>query len=122
MGKMAESIVAYAQPLLDKTDGSEDQMNRAFSLAQLCWNLALLPEKKRKESIVDMQPSLKMDDGEFEDFRQSVVLPMIRRHHEMFPNMALFGPLNPSKRMAPLQARATATPQAQTYPETEIGR
>jgi len=45
MGAIAEAMVAYAQPLLDQTDGSTDQMNKAFALGQLCWNLALFRRK-----------------------------------------------------------------------------
>jgi hypothetical protein len=44
MGAIAESITAYAQPLLDETDGSIEQMNHALALGQICWNLALMPE------------------------------------------------------------------------------
>ena len=44
MGAIAEGFVAYAQPLLDQTDGSEEQLNKAFAISQLCYNLALLPE------------------------------------------------------------------------------
>jgi hypothetical protein len=29
MGAIAEGLVAYAQPLLDQTDGSEGQLNKA---------------------------------------------------------------------------------------------
>ena len=32
MGAIAEGFVAYAQPLLDQTDGSEEQMNKAFAI------------------------------------------------------------------------------------------
>ena len=35
-----------------------------------------------------MKPALKMTDEEFADFRQNVILPMIHRHHEMFPGTA----------------------------------
>jgi uncharacterized protein YecA (UPF0149 family) len=87
MGAIAESIVAYAQPLLDQTDGSTAEMQKAMTLAQVCWNLALLPEKERDAELTKLKSSFGMDD-EFEDFRVSVVLPMIRRHHEMFPHMA----------------------------------
>ena len=87
MGAIAESMVAYAQPLLDETDGSMDEMNSAFAMAQMCWNLALLPEKDREESLAEMRPGLKMNDSEFEDFHRSIVLPMVRRHHEMFPDI-----------------------------------
>ena len=88
MGIMAESIVAYAQPLLDGTDGSHEQMQNALSIAQVCWNLALLPETEREDSLAQMRPALKMNTTEFADFCGSVVVPMIKRHREMFPNMS----------------------------------
>ena len=107
MGVMAESIVAYAQPLLDATDGSHEQMQNALSIAQMCWNLALLPETEQEESLAEMQPALKLDEAEFADFRHSVIAPMIVRHHEMFPNM----PRLDSQRTAPL-------PREEKYPGT----
>ena len=96
MGAIAESMVAYAQPLLDETDGSMDQMNNAFAMAQICWNLALLPEKDREDSLTGMQPELKMNNADFENFQRSTLLPMIQRHHEMFPNMPLLDPESPT--------------------------
>jgi hypothetical protein len=80
-------MVAYAQPLIDQTDGSMEQMQKALSLSQLCFNLALSPAESREKMICDIQPSLEMDDEEFADFRRSIVDPMIRRHEEMFPLM-----------------------------------
>ena len=38
MGAIAEAFVAYAQPLLDETDGSEEQLNKAFAMSQFCFN------------------------------------------------------------------------------------
>lgn len=87
MGLMAESMVAYAQPLLDETDGSQEQMQNALSIAQMCWNLALLRGTEQEEMLASMRPALKMDDVEFAGFHQSVIMPMIERHHDMFPNM-----------------------------------
>ena len=87
MGAIAESIAAYAQPLFDQTDGSIDKMNRAMTVAQMCWNFALLPEGQQEAAIDEIQPALNMTDGEFAEFRQHVVLPMIQRHREMFPGM-----------------------------------
>ncbi len=34
-----------------------------------------------------MRPTLKMDDEEFNEFRRSIIDPMIRRHQDMFPQM-----------------------------------
>jgi len=85
MGAIAEAIVAYAQHLLVQTDGSEEQLNKALTISQLCWNLALLPEDGRDQMLSEMRPSLHMDEDQFDEFRRSIIDPMIRRHHEMFP-------------------------------------
>jgi hypothetical protein len=87
MGALAEAFVAYAQPLLDQTDGSEEQLNKAFSISQLCYNLALLPDDRRDTMLSEMRQTLGMDDAEFAEFRRSVIVPMIRRHEEMFPGL-----------------------------------
>jgi uncharacterized protein YecA (UPF0149 family) len=87
VGAIADAIVAYAQPLFDQNDGSIDKMNRAMTVAQMCWNLAILPEDQRETAIDELKPTLNMTDGEFTEFRQHVVLPMIQRHREMFPGM-----------------------------------
>jgi uncharacterized protein YecA (UPF0149 family) len=42
-----------------------------------------------------MRPALKMDGGEFEEFKRTVVTPMIRRHQEMFPSMRRGGTTEP---------------------------
>ena len=39
MGAIADAFVAYAQPLIDQTDGSEEQLSQAFAMSQLCYNL-----------------------------------------------------------------------------------
>ena len=93
MGAIAEGFAAYARPLFEETDGSESAMNRAKAVAQMCWNLALLPEDQRETAIDEMKPALKMTDEVFADFRQNFILPMIRRHREMFPGLH-----GPSKR------------------------
>ena len=91
MGVIAESMVTYAQPLLDGAGGSPEDIQRAMTLAQICWNLALLPDRECEAELAELRPSFHMDDSEFEDFRRSVVLPMIQRHHEMFPNVPRIG-------------------------------
>ncbi|MCA1600180.1 MAG: hypothetical protein LC776_00570 [Acidobacteria bacterium] len=106
MGAIAEAIAAYAQPLLDQTDGSA-VVNRAFALGQLCWNLALLPEEARDEALGKMRSTLNMDDDEFEAFRSSVVVPMIRRHQEMFPRMHRLGLMETSRGAPAPQTRPT---------------
>lgn len=118
MGIIAESIVTYAQPLLDGTDGSAKATQRALSLAQVCWNLALLPEKECDVEIGELQSSFQMDDRDFEDFRRSLLMPMIQRHHEMFPNMPRFrNKRNSSAPSTPQSLPAAALP-AEKYPGT----
>src|SRR5260221_12945705 len=85
MGAIAEAFAAYAQPLLNDTDGSQEQLNKAFAISQCCYNLALLPEDRRDAAISEMQGTLEKDDAEFDEFRRSIILPMIERHHAMFP-------------------------------------
>jgi hypothetical protein len=87
VGAIAESIVAYARPLFDETDGSLETMNRAMAIAQMCWNLALMPENQRETAIDGMKSASKMSDEDFAEFREHVIVPMINRHCEMFPGM-----------------------------------
>jgi preprotein translocase subunit SecA len=116
MGAMAEALVAYAQPLLDETDGSEEQMQRAFTLSTLCYNLALIPEEIRERAIDEMKISLKMGDEEFEAFRRTVIAPMIQRHRTMFAQRREstdVGSNGPWRRTRPT-AEATAEENAKT--------
>jgi SEC-C motif len=118
MGAIAEGIVAYAQPLLDQTDGSLEQLNKAMTISQLCWNLALLSEDGRDQMLSEMRPSLNMDEEQFEEFRHSIIAPMIRRHLEMFPLMHRRGSTTawPSDPLPKAHSRATAS---EAYPGTE---
>jgi hypothetical protein len=118
MGGIAEAMAAYAQPLLDQTDGSTQQMNSAFALGQLCWNLALLPEQGRDEALAKMRPTLKMDDDQFETFRRSVVVPMIQRHQEMFPRMHRLGSMESSRGAPAPQTRRATSARAEKFPGT----
>ncbi len=87
MGAIAEAFVAFAQPLIDQTDGSLEQMNKAFTMSQLCYNLALVPKDERDKRLREMQSSLQLNDEELDEFQRSIVIPMIQRHEEMFPMM-----------------------------------
>jgi SEC-C motif len=118
MGAIAEGIVAYAQPLLDQTDGSVEQLNKAMTISQLCWNLALLSEEGRDRMLSEIRPSLDMDEEQFGEFRRSIIDPMIRRHREMFPLMHRLGSTTacPSDPSPLAHSRTTA---GEAYPGTE---
>jgi hypothetical protein len=119
MGAIAEAFVAYAQPLLDQTDGSEEQLNKAFTISQLCYNLALLPNDQRDTMLDEARQTLGMDDAEFAEFRRSVIVPMIRRHEEMFPGIhqRRFGDLAPSSSSPGAHTRKAAP--GEKYPGTD---
>lgn len=87
MGAIAEGFVAYAQPLIDQSDGSLEGINKAIALAQICFNLSQLPTESQGEMLSDLKRNLEMNDEEFESFRQALIEPMIRRHEDMFPRM-----------------------------------
>lgn len=85
MGAFGEAFAAFAQPLLEQTDGTYEEVQKAFQIGQLCYNAALLPDDAREKMLAQMRSAFAMDDAEFDDFRRSVVDPMIARHKEMFP-------------------------------------
>ena len=112
MGAIAEAFAEYAQPLFDQTDGSLEKMERAMLLAQMCYNLALLPEDQREKAIDDMRPGLNMTEDEFAEFRQGIILPMIRRHFAMFPGLH-----TPSK--PPFSMLDDESPPPKNHPSTK---
>lgn len=118
MGVIAEGIMAYAQPLINLTDGSMEQMNKALAISQVCWNLAIVSEVEREQLISQMPPTLHMEGEEFDDFRRSVIDPMIRRHHEMFPLMHRLGSSAASP-SAPSPQPPTRASARETYSGTE---
>jgi uncharacterized protein YecA (UPF0149 family) len=121
MGAIADAIVAFAQPLLDQTDGSVEQINKAFGISQVCYNLALLPEDHRETAISEMQSTLEMDDEEFDAFRRDIITPMIRRHEAMFPMMHRRGStgLDLLQSGLSLPAQPRIPELTQTYPKTD---
>jgi hypothetical protein len=54
MGGFADAMSRFAQPLIDASDGSPEDLERAFKLSQLCWNLAILPQDSREGFLTKM--------------------------------------------------------------------
>jgi hypothetical protein len=119
MGAIADAFVAYAQPLLDQTDGSQEELNRAFQISQLCYNLALLPDDSRDTIFGEMQQQLGMDDEEFATFRESVIVPMIRRHEAMFPGLHRRSFADPAPSPPSPQAPTRKARPGDRYPGTD---
>lgn len=120
MGVLAEALVAYAQPLIDLTDGSKEQVGRAFALSQMCYQVALLPEEERDAAIDDLREKLEMDPAEYAKFRKDVIRPMIQRHKEMFPRLhALNGSGIPEWGETVEPARPQRSERGEAYPGTD---
>jgi hypothetical protein len=119
MGAIAEGFVAYAQPLLDQTDGSVEALKKAFAISQFCFNLALLPDDSRDSMLSEMRRTLEMDDKEFDAFRRSIVDPMIQRHQEMFPLMHRRNSTGTVHSASSLRAHSRKASPAERYPETD---
>lgn len=121
MGALAEAMVAYAQPLIDASDGSFEGMNKAMSVSGLCYNLGSLPEEAREPIISQMQATLNLNNLEFEAFRRSVLTPMLQRYETMFggKQLSAFGnflqgrPRRPSRPI--VEATDEATSQVDSY-------
>jgi hypothetical protein len=119
MGAIAEAFVAYAKPLLDQTDGSEPELNKAFALSQLCYNLALVPEEDRESALREMRAKLEINDAEFDAFRRTVVDPMIERHHQMFAGLHDRISAGPGQSASLLPAQPRTTESREAYPGTD---
>jgi len=59
MGAIGDALVR----LIDETDGSPEQLRKAFTLGQLCWNLAVTPEERRDALLAQMQSGLNIDQS-----------------------------------------------------------
>lgn len=120
MGAIAEGFAAFAKPLVDESDGTEEGLQKALMLGQLCYNLALLPEHQQPLLLDEVRSSLNLNDEEFEAFRIGVVEPMIERHRTMFPflhqkNSAGAWPLARGPEEEARRAPAAAQPKIDRY-------
>ena len=119
MGSIADAMVRYAQPLIDATDGSQEQVQKALALSQMCWNLAVTPEAQRDDALASLESALALDDEEFQELKRDIIEPMIRRHQEIFA--AMHGPAAGSP-FQPVSTHSTAQPaprrSVKKYPGT----
>jgi uncharacterized protein YecA (UPF0149 family) len=89
MGAIAEGLVAFAQPLLDQTDGSPKQVQKAMDLAVVIYNLGLLPKEERGTVFAKLQEAFNCSDEQFEQFRISTIEPMLARRDIMSTRPAI---------------------------------
>jgi uncharacterized protein YecA (UPF0149 family) len=94
-------------------------LNKALAMTQLCYNLALLPEDDRAATLSEMRSSLEMDDEEFDEFQRSIIIPMIQRHEEMFPQMHRRVSASPWQSGPSPGARPSRAATGEAYPGTD---
>jgi hypothetical protein len=68
----ADAMVKLVQPLLDLTDGSPEQMNKALTLGMTAWNLDLLPPEEREKAMQNVIEAKGWSGETAEDFRELV--------------------------------------------------
>jgi hypothetical protein len=87
MGNLGNDIMEYGRPLLNATDGSDGEVDRALKLIQICWNLSLASEELRPKMLKALRPRMDMDDDQFREFNDKIIRVMIERHEQMFPEL-----------------------------------
>lgn len=105
MGALAEAFMAYAQPLLERTHGSPEDMQKSLDITMICYNLALLPDAAREEVLAKFRSDTGMSEQQFVEFRNGLIEPMIRRHELMFPHLhnRAFPDAMPARPLAPAE-------------------
>ncbi|HYQ29877.1 MAG TPA: SEC-C domain-containing protein [Polyangiaceae bacterium] len=82
-GGWAQQMIEFVQPLLDKSDGSKEQVEKAVSFGMLCWNIAIMPRAERAVAIDAAEREIAKTDEDREAFRDLVEL-MLARYEELF--------------------------------------
>lgn len=49
----ADAFASFAEPLIEATDGSREQIEQAVRVAQALWNVGLLPSETDREAVLD---------------------------------------------------------------------
>ena len=82
----AADIADFASPLLDATDGSAEQRQRALDMTMAFWNLAVIKDDRERERALDALTESFEAEEERLQFK-SLAADMIERHRLMFPDM-----------------------------------
>ena len=82
----AQQFLDFAQPLLDSTDRSKVETQRALTLAQFLWNVAVTRDTEKREAMLEELLRDITPDTEREAFA-GIARDMLQRHREMFPEL-----------------------------------
>ena len=92
---------------------------RRVALTQFCFNLAMMPVEKREAELSRMQATLEVDDAKFDEFRRSLIDPMVKHQQQMFPRMHNRVAADPWQSGPTLRAQPSATDSREAYPGTD---
>lgn len=87
-GGSGNAIQSFLQPLIDQTDGSPEQVEKAISLGMLFWNMALTPDdidltQELRQTLVEVGIA---DPDEQKEFF-ALARREVERHRRLFPEM-----------------------------------
>jgi SEC-C motif len=82
-GGLAQQMIEFARPLLDRSDGSKEQVDKALSFGMLCWNIAIMPRAERGVAIDAAERAIAKTDEDREAFRDLVEV-MLARYEQLF--------------------------------------
>lgn len=83
---LSAQVLRFAAPLLEAAGDDYQRVQRAMTLTQSFWNLALLEPDKREDMLAGLIEVATTDERAAAEFR-AIATAMIARHREMFPDM-----------------------------------
>jgi hypothetical protein len=101
----ANRFVEYARPLITAAGSDRKALERAFTLAAICWAAASMPLEERAGFLADERERFEAD-AEQAWFDETVPM-MLRRHRELFPSTPAAQPHEP-RSVTPAEAARPA--------------
>jgi hypothetical protein len=83
--KMSEIILDFAQPLLDKTDGSLEGQKKALSVATIAWNIALMDDID--EQLEKLEDHMRSEDDQFLEDMSVILSSLVQRKLDFYSDV-----------------------------------
>lgn len=84
VGEDEAALIAFAEPLLEATDGSAEQVRKALDVAMMFWSLATIEKDAERARLLEAIASTSFDSPEAKDHFRSAANEMVERHRTMF--------------------------------------
>jgi oligoendopeptidase F len=85
--KMSDIMGRFIEPYADTVDNLRD-FEALFSLAAIAWNIALMPDHKKKEKMDTLLAELFQDkDGETQEVTKEIITNLIARKQKYFSHV-----------------------------------